>query len=472
MSRLKRALQRARARLNFVIDAEYARAAHWRARCLRAAQPELEQLQLPLLRQRLAEFQGRGLCPGPQFRRAADLTEPAALRALPILRRGDLRALLPTLERLYAGRRDVYSYVTGGATAEPVRFMHSRLHYRRASGCAFEFYLMLGWRPGMPRLRMWASGPDLRAGREANRGWRGALRQWLEHSRTLVSVFPTDDDYRRFAAIALATPGCAVCGYTSALEDCARVMIAERITLPPGHLATAWSMAEQLDTDQRQLIERALGVRLREHYGTRECSTIAVECAHGNRHVNPRYVVEVVDADDNSLVPDGKVGTLLITDLLNDVTPFIRYEIGDLGAVEWRDCACGNSGPCLVRISGRKAAVIMLPSGRRVSTHFFYRHLRKQPWIHRHAVLRTGPLSFEIRYSGQEAQAQELRAAAQEASRVMDGAEISIIRTEDLPRAPSGKIIPYRDLTDGSGRDEFGATATGQRQRPTDAPAE
>jgi len=29
----------------------------------------------------------------------------------------------------------------------------------------------------------------------------------------------------------------------------------------------------------------------------------------------------------------------------------------------------------------------------------------------------------------------------------MDGAEVRFVRTEDLPRAPSGKIIHYRDLT-------------------------
>ena len=447
MSRLKRALQRARARLQFATDAEYARAARWRARCLRATRPELEKLQLPLLRQRLAGCQHSGLCPEPEFGRPADLASLTDLIALPILRRDRLRALLPVFERLYADRSDVYSYVTGGATAEPIRFMHSRLHHRRASGCAFELYLMLGWRPGMPRLRLWASDPDVAAGRRARRGWRGALRGWLEHSRTLVSIFPSDDDYRRFAAIARATPGCAVYGYTSLLEDCARVMIAEQLTLPAGHLATAWSMAEQLDENQRQLIERALGVRLREHYGSRECSTIAVECAHGERHINPRYVVEVVDSEDLSPTPEGQVGSLLITDLFNDATPFIRYEIGDLAAVEWRDCRCGCHGPCLTRISGRKAVVIVLPSGRRISTHFFYRHLRRQPWIQRFSVLRTGPLRFEVHYGGTEVHPSEVEAAAQEASRRMDGAEVRFVRTEDLPRAPSGKIIHYRDLT-------------------------
>lgn len=447
MSRLKRALQRARARLMFATDAEYAATARWRARCLRATRPELERAQLKLLRQRLAEFQRSGLCTEPDFGKASDLADLGMLRRLPVLRREDLRCMFPTLERLYADRRDVFTYPTGGATGEPVRFMHSRLHHRRASGCGYGLYLMLGWRPGMPRLRMWASEPDLNAGPQADRGWRGALKGWLEHSRTLVSIFPSDDDYRRFAAIVRATPGCAVYGYTTLLEDCARLMIAEQLTLPPGHLATAWSMAEQLDDRQRELIERALGVRLREHYGARECSMIAVECECGNRHVSPRYILEAADPDDFSPLPDGQVGSLLVTDLLNDVTPFIRYEIGDLGALEWRDCACGHRGPCLTAIAGRRAEVIVLPGGRKVSTHLFHRELRKHPWIHRYSVRRTGLLSFEVRYSGSVAQPTAAAEFAERLSGMLCGATVEFIETDELPRAQSGKIIQYRDLT-------------------------
>lgn len=449
MSRLRRATQRAYARLNFARDSEYAAAARWRARCLRTSRPNLEREQLKLLKLRLREFQRNGLCNTPDFNQADKLGDLRMLQTLPVLRREDLRVLFPALAQRYANRRDVYAFATGGATGEPLSFMHSRLLIRRASGCNFGLYLILGWRPGMPRFRMWASEPDLNAARHARRSWRAALRDWLEPSRTLVSLFPSDDDYRRFAAIVRANPGCAVNGYTTLLEDCARLMIAEQLILPPGHLATAWSMAEQLDTGQRELIEQALGVRLREHYGSRECSAIAVECVHGNRHISPRYILEAASTDDHSPLPDGQVGSLLITDLLNDVTPFIRYEIGDLGAIEWRDCACGLRGPCLTALAGRKADIILLPDGGKVSTHLFHREMRKHTWIHRYSVLRTGPLGFEVHYSGDAAKPTAAADFAEQLSGLMGGASVKLRYTDDLPRAPSGKVVHYRDLTNG-----------------------
>lgn len=447
MSGLRRLLQRARAWLKFATDAEFAAAARWWAGCLRANREELQRRQLPLLRQRLADFRQLGLCAGPGFPPAAELTGSEKLTTLPILRREDLRGLFPTLQRLYAQNRDVHAHSTGGATGEPAWFMHSRLQTRRAAGCTYGMYLVLGWRPGMLRLRMWASDPDLKAGRRAGRGWRGALRNWLEHSRTLVSVFPTDDDYRRFAAAVRAEPGCAVYGYTTLLEDCARLMLAEGLGLPAGHLATAWSVAEQLNEAQRELISRALGVRLREHYGSRECSSIAAECAHGNRHVNPRYIIEVVNPEDHRPLPDGEVGALLVTDLYNDVTPLIRYEIGDLGAVEWRDCACSRRGPCLTVLAGRRAEVIHLPDGLKISSHLFHRTLRDYDWVYRYSVLRTGPQSFEVRYSGQAVPAEEADSFVQQLSGQLGGASVTLKETEDLPRSKSGKIIYYRDLT-------------------------
>lgn len=450
MSWLKRTLQQIRARLIFATDAEYAAAARWRARCLRSSPKELEREQLPFLISRMAEFQSCGLCAAPPFAKATELTDINALPRLPVLRREDLRAMFPKLEQLYAHRPDVNTYATGGATGEPLRFMHSRLQLRRAGGCNYGMYLMLGWRPGMPRLRMWGSDPDMRAGQRANRGWRRALRRWLEHSQTLVSVFPTDEDYRRFAAAARANPGCAVYGYTSMLEDCARLMLAEGLSLPAGHLATAWSVAEQLSEAQRELISQALGVRLREHYGSRECSTIAVECSHGNRHVNPRFILEAVNPEDFAPLAAGQVGSLLVTDLLNDLTPLIRYEIGDLGALEWRDCACGQRGPCLTSLDGRLAEVIELPGGLKVSSHLFHRMPRDYPWIYRYSVLRNGPRKFEVRYSGDTASNEEADGFVHQLGRLLGGATVALVQTDDLPRSGSGKIIYYRDLTKSS----------------------
>lgn len=88
------------------------------------------------------------------------------------------------------------------------------------------------------------------------------------------------------------------------------------------------------------------------------CSAIAFRFPDCSRlHVNADGVyVEVLAVDTAEPVPDGMPGDLVITDLLNDAMPLIRYRIGDIGAVDARRCACGRATSTL-RLLGRSVVV-------------------------------------------------------------------------------------------------------------------
>jgi phenylacetate-CoA ligase len=202
-----------------------------------------------------------------------------------------------------------------------------------------------------------------------------------------------------------------------------------------------------LPPERREKIRRAFGVQVREHYGARECSSVAVQCSYGNRHISPRYIVEAVNQDDGQRCPPGGVGNLLLTDLFNDVTPFIRYEIGDTGAVEWRDCPCGARGPCITQLTGRIGKVIDLPSGRHASSHAFAYILREIPHIKRYMTIRVAAREFECHYIGQDVPKEALITAQQQLGRLLEGASIRWVAVHELDRSPSGKLIQYKDLT-------------------------
>lgn len=155
-------------------------------------------------------------------------------------------------------------------------------------------------------------------------------------------------------------------GYASALYELAREVLSQH--LPPLELKVVISNAEPLFEWQREIIGRAFGCRVVNTYGMSEMVAGASECEYGRMHLWPEAgVVEVLD-DEDCPVPEGEVGRLICTGLINDTMPLIRYEVGDRGALApgSETCPCGRSLPILQSIDGRLDDVVVTPDGRRV----------------------------------------------------------------------------------------------------------
>jgi len=224
-------------------------------------------------------------------------------------------------------------------------------------------------------------------------------------------------------------------------------MLEQDLVLPSGFLGTIWNCGETMYEQQSNVIQQAFGTKPRECYASRECSGTAMECSHGNLHVSPRYLVEAVNIETLAPLPDKHTGSLLLTDLFNDVTPFIRYEIGDLGAVEWRDCACGIRGLCITNLAGRVAWMINLPSGTRISSFAFNAMVNFLPALHQWKVVRCAPADFEVHHTGDKLNDTDRQQLLQMLDVALEGANIRIVRVSELDRTPTGKLLLYEDRT-------------------------
>jgi phenylacetate-CoA ligase len=127
------------------------------------------------------------------------------------------------------------------------------------------------------------------------------------------------------------------------------------------------SGGEQLLDHERESLTEVFGLQPFSKYGAFEAYDIASECAaHAGLHIQTEdIIVEIVD-DDGRPVPPGCTGHILITNLHNYAMPFIRYAIGDVGAIATAKCDCGRELPRLVGMLGRMSELIVTPSGRRV----------------------------------------------------------------------------------------------------------
>lgn len=117
-------------------------------------------------------------------------------------------------------------------------------------------------------------------------------------------------------------------------------------------LRRAFVAAEMLPESLRAAIQ-ALGVNVRQGYGTADLGCLGYECAAADgMHVPEEAIVEIVDPATGSPVPVGQPGEVVAT--VNRRTyPLLRFGTGDLSALDAAPCACGRTSPRLVRILGR-----------------------------------------------------------------------------------------------------------------------
>lgn len=125
--------------------------------------------------------------------------------------------------------------------------------------------------------------------------------------------------------------------------------------------------SEQLTDRARQRISAAFGVPLLDHYGIGECLHLTAGCHTAcGAHINADWaIVEVVD-EQYRPVPPGELGhRVLVTNLLNRVQPFIRYEVGDRIALATTPCRCPTRMPRIDRIEGRTGDLFWTHDGQR-----------------------------------------------------------------------------------------------------------
>jgi phenylacetate-CoA ligase len=71
-------------------------------------------------------------------------------------------------------------------------------------------------------------------------------------------------------------------------------------------------------------------------------------------HLDPRFIVEVLDPQTQQPVAEGESGELVITDLIKRAQPSIRYRTGDITeGLDLTPCPCGRTTPKMRPILGR-----------------------------------------------------------------------------------------------------------------------
>mgnify|MGYP001813660940 FL=1 len=113
----------------------------------------------------------------------------------------------------------------------------------------------------------------------------------------------------------------------------------------------------------RALLEETFGVPNYQSYGFHEVQWIATECpARQGLHImEDAFILQVVDTDTGEPLPDGELGSLVVTELYKTGSPQFRYNIMDLSFLYPRErCACGSWLRRMGPFSGRGDNMVKL----------------------------------------------------------------------------------------------------------------
>ncbi|MDO5702206.1 MAG: phenylacetate--CoA ligase [Lachnospiraceae bacterium] len=135
-------------------------------------------------------------------------------------------------------------------------------------------------------------------------------------------------------------------------EEIEKQGIKDQICLKKGVIGS-----ERWGEKMRKRIREELGIELYDIYGLTEIygPGIGINCRYDQgMHIWDDYIyLEIIDPETGDPVPDGEYGEIVITTLLKEGAPLIRYRTHDISRIIPGECPCGSKFPRIDAIVGR-----------------------------------------------------------------------------------------------------------------------
>jgi phenylacetate-CoA ligase len=123
--------------------------------------------------------------------------------------------------------------------------------------------------------------------------------------------------------------------------------------------------AEPWSESMRNEIEEKLNLSAIDIYGLSEIMGpgVAIECieAKSGLHIwEDHFIPEIINPETGIPLPEGEKGELVITTIMKEGIPLIRYRTRDITSITYEPCACGRTHARIARMSGRSDDMLII----------------------------------------------------------------------------------------------------------------
>ena len=304
--------------------------------------------QLKLVNDRIDALEAANSFYGKKLEEAGinHVSSPEEFEKLPFSEKNDLREAYP-LGLMTAPQEEIVRiHSSSGTTGTPVIIPYTKKDVDDWATMFARCYEMAGITNKdviqiTPGYGLWTAGIGFQAGCEK----LGAM---------CVPMGPgnTDKQLQMMQDMG-STVLCATSSYALLLaEEIEKRGIKDKIHLKKGVIGS-----ERWGQKMRERISTELGIELYDIYGLTEIygPGIGINCKHdkGMHYWDDFIYLEIIDPQTLKPVPDGEWGEIVITTLVKEGAPLIRYRTHDLSRIIPGECPCGSKFPRLDVIGGR-----------------------------------------------------------------------------------------------------------------------
>lgn len=275
-----------------------------------------------------------------------DVTSQEAFEELPFSSKDDLRNAYPLGIQAVPDEEVVRIHSSSGTTGKPVIIPYTAKDVDDWATMFARCYETAGVTKKdrvhiTPGYGLWTAGIGFQAGAEK----LGAM---------VIPMGPGNTDKQLQMMIDLeSTVLTATSSYALLLAE----EIDKRVLKDKIHLKKGVFGSERWSEKKREYIKEKLGIELYDIYGLTEIygPGIGISCdAQNGMHYWDDYVyIEIIDPKTGKTLPDGEEGEIVITTLVKEGAPLIRFRTHDISRIIPGECPCGRKHPRLDIIKGR-----------------------------------------------------------------------------------------------------------------------
>jgi phenylacetate-CoA ligase len=265
---------------------------------------------------------------------------------LPFTTKEDFRATYPLGLLAVPPEAVVRVHMTSGTTGRPVIAGYTRGDVDRWAECMERTLRAAG--TGASDVLQCTFGYGL---------FTGGLGFHLGGERIGCLVVPASSGATQRQLMLLRDLGTTVLACTPSYALVLAEAVEEAGILPQLRLRAGFFGAEPWSEGMRRHLVEGLNLEPFDIYGLTELGGpgVAVECReHRGLHLfEDHFHAEVVDPETGRPVSAGEEGELVLTGLLREASPVVRYRTGDRSVLVDEPCACGSPFRRMLRVRGR-----------------------------------------------------------------------------------------------------------------------
>jgi len=286
------------------------------------------------------------------------LAPEASLKDFPVINKHIIQKRIEDFQSREWRNKKTKMATTSGSTGTILRVRQNPNKVHRNTADTLYFSSKAGYKMGyqLLYLRHWNAYYK-----------KSKLLYWLQNIKPIEVLKLKDSDIQTLVKHIQQDPSHkSWLGYASGFESICKTLDTLRFKPINGNIKSIIAISEGLDEHTKKRMAYYFNAPVVSRYSNMENGIIAQQEPNNTLEFTinwASYHLEILQWENDVPAPSGTLGRIVITDLFNYSMPLIRYDTGDIGAIDFE-----VSPPVLKQVEGRKNDVIFNTNGEPISS--------------------------------------------------------------------------------------------------------